>query len=127
MRVNIDASEIRTLAVDFGNVPNRATRSVAHAVGVVAKRGTTLAKDFARESAGDHGKWYHKAITSERRDTLGLTWVYGPDSSMPQGGMSFEFGSRNQPPHLDLNRSADIIGPELAPKVMDAIEDALRG
>jgi hypothetical protein len=29
---------------------------------------------------------------------------------MPQGGMSFEFGSRNQPPHLDLNRSADIIG-----------------
>jgi hypothetical protein len=125
--INIDASDIRTLAVDLGNVPGRATRSVAHAVEVVAKRGTTLARDFARESAGHHGWHYPYAITSERRDTLGLTWVYGPDVSMPQGGMSFEFGSRNQPPHLDLNRSADIIGTELAPKVMDAIEDALRG
>jgi hypothetical protein len=28
--------------------------------------------------------------------------------------MSFEYGSRNQPPHLDLNKSADLIGPQLA-------------
>jgi hypothetical protein len=42
---------------------------------------------------------------------------YGPDAAMPQGGMSFEFGSRNQKPHLDLAKSADVIGPALAQEV----------
>jgi hypothetical protein len=28
--------------------------------------------------------------------------------------MSFEFGSRNQPPHLDLAKSADLAGPMFA-------------
>jgi hypothetical protein len=127
MGVNIDARNIRDLANDFGHVPSRATRSVANVVGDQAKRGTRLAQTFARSSAGDHGHLYPRTITSERRDTAGLSWVYGPDSAMPQGGMSFEFGSRNQPPHLDLNRSADIIGPTLAQKVMDAISDSIRG
>jgi hypothetical protein len=36
---------------------------------------------------------------------------YGPDIAHPQGGMSFEGGSRNQPPHNDLAKSADLIGP----------------
>jgi hypothetical protein len=31
--------------------------------------------------------------------------------------MSFEGGSRNQPPHNDLAKSADIMGPKLELKV----------
>jgi hypothetical protein len=42
---------------------------------------------------------------------------YGPDIARPQGGMSFEYGSRNQPPHLDLARSADLIGPSTVGEV----------
>lgn len=125
--VNIDASQIRTLAADFESIPARATRNVARAVETVAKRGNTLAKGFARESSGRHGKLYPRAISAEGKGAEGLTWVYGPVSAMPQGGMSFEYGSRNQPPHLDLNRSADIIGPELSGKVGEAIDESFGG
>lgn len=125
--VNIESHNIRELAVDFGRVPNRATRGVAHAVEQVAKRGNSVAATFARESAGKHGKWYYRAFGVEKVHPLGLAWAYGPDANKRQGGMSFEGGSRNQVPHLDLARSADIIGPELSRKVGNAIQDAVRG
>jgi hypothetical protein len=98
------ASDLRTMAVT-------AKPSLARVVERNADRGARLAHDFAVRSAGKHGKHYPNAISAEPRGLL--TWEYGPDASRPQGGMSFEFGSRNQPPHLDLARSADIVGPRL--------------
>lgn len=127
MGVNIDASQIRELAADFDSVPNRATHAVARAVETSAKQGNDVAKAFADASAGEHGKWYHLAFTAESAGLLGLSWVYGPDANKRQGGMSFEFGSRNQPPHLDLNKSADLVGPLLQKRVGDAIEGVLDG
>lgn len=125
MGVNIDSSNIRDLATDYIAVPNRATRRVAEVVGDEAKRGNRIAQTFARESAGEHGKHYHRAFEAERLALM--AWAYGPNAAMRQGGMSFEWGSRNQPPHLDLNRSADIIGPTLASKIGDAIQDVVHG
>lgn len=93
------------------------------------RAGTELAKNFAKRSAGKHGKRYPTAITPQmhrpRPSLFGGMFYggeYGPDSSRPQGGMSFEYGSRNQKPHLDLNRSADIIGPQFPREVGDAID-----
>ena len=126
MAVNIDSSNIRDLATDFSSVPARATRAAGQAVERIAKAGNTLARAFARESAGKHGKHYHRAITAEKKHPLGLTWAYGPDVAKPQGDMSFERGSRNQPPHLDLNRSADVIGPQLG-QVADAMAREVHG
>lgn len=89
-------------------------------VGVVRegiRTGASLARDNAKRSAGSHGKHYPRSITSEMNGvvefggTAGISGEYGPDISKRQGGMSFEFGSRNQPPHLDLARSADVIAP----------------
>jgi hypothetical protein len=74
----------------------------------VAKDGNTAARRLARRSAGKHGKHYFKAFSAERRTPL--SWEWGPDSAMPQGGMSFERGSRNQPPHHDLAQAADQHG-----------------
>ncbi len=125
MGIHFDSTGIHDLAADYGRVPVLATARVDRAVEDVAEDGNRIASGFARESAGDHGKHYHAAFTVER-ERAG-TWVYGPDAARPQGGMSFEFGSRNQPPHLDLNRSADIIGPDLSRQVGDAVEDVLRG
>lgn len=90
--------------------------------------GTTLAKANAKRTAGDHGKRYPSSITSEMHAGLGLfgntiSGEYGPDTARPQGGMSFEFGSRNQKPHLDLARSADVVGPSFLRSVDDEIED----
>lgn len=90
----------------------------------VAKDGNREGKRLARRSAGSHGKHYHKAFTAERRSVL--SWEWGPDAEMPQGGMSFERGSRNQPPHHDIAKAADQHGaPDLARRVNRLVLDRL--
>lgn len=111
MRVRVIGG-VGDLAADLRKIPVVAARDMADAVKSNAQSGQRLARGFARESAGAHGKHYHKAITAEARSPF--SWEYGPDAGMPQGGMSFEFGSRNQPPHLDLARSADVVAPRFA-------------
>ena len=112
------------LARDQRAVVTQARRDMRATVNESARDGNRLAKGFAKESAGKHGKHYHKAFTWEPvsgRGLFGNTYSaeYGPQIDRPQGGMSFERGSRNQPPHLDLARSADIEGPAFAHKVQD--------
>ena len=90
----------------------------------VAKNGNSAAKRSARQSSGRHGKHYPKAFSAERRTPL--TWEWGPDATMPQGDMSFERGSRNQPPHHDIAHAADIHGAgELAYRIQHRVLDRL--
>lgn len=103
---------IDDLASDLAAIPVTAKWDMADTVRRNAEGGVRYAKGFAKQSAGKHGKHYPNAMSAEARGLL--TWEYGPDSAKPQGGMSFEYGSRNQPPHLDLARSADIAGPRFA-------------
>ena len=120
MRIEV-RSHILDLKTDLESIPERAPADLSRAVRETAVEGNRLAAVFARKSAGRHGVHYPDAITVEQRGPY--RYEYGPDSSMPQGGMEFEWGSRNQPAHLDLNRSADIIGPKLA----DRVDRALQG
>lgn len=121
-RVNVRHG-IDDLASDMAAIPPRAAKDMAETVRRGIYVGNTLAKDFAKRSAGKHGKLYSRAFSTQmRRPYFGsgfnvYSGEYGPDISKPQGGMSFEFGSRNQPPHLDLARSADTIGPAFAGEV----------
>lgn len=104
------ASEFYDLAQDFG----KASRGVAAGLYVVYKEaGEAFAKDWAdnaRETSGEHGKHYPDSITSETRVALGVQVETGPDRSKKQGSMGrgFEFGSQNQPPHLDGARALPI-------------------
>ena len=95
------------LESDFRKIATSAPKGFAVAVQGTAEQGNRIAKEFARESAGAHGKHYHKAFSAEA--ITPHRWEYGPDSAKPQGGMSFEGGSRNQKPHLDLARSTDVV------------------
>jgi hypothetical protein len=73
-----------------------------------------LWRSNARATAGKHGRRYPSAITAETLLAFaGATVDVGPDSSKPQGGMGpgFEYGSVNQPPHLDGKKAADVIEP----------------
>lgn len=97
---------------------------LAGAVRDSARKGTTAARGYAKVSAGAHGKHYHKAITAEPHGPL--AYEYGPDSARPQGGMSFDGGSRNQPPHNDLAKSLDLIRPAFYRSVDDALDEAFR-
>lgn len=105
---------------DLRQIPVVAAREIPKIVRRRAVAGNRRAKAFAKKSAGRHGKHYHKAFSVEALSAS--SWTYGPEADMPQGDMSFEHGSRNQKPHLDLAKSADLDGPELAADVRDLLD-----
>lgn len=109
------------LTRDMAAIPPAAAKRMVGIVRDGANAGAQIARDFARESAGKHGKHYPRSITAETRK--GYSAVYGPVSGRKQADMSFEWGSRNQPPHLDLNKSADIVGPALPGEVRNMYRD----
>lgn len=113
------AHTLDELESDLKKIARGAKADFARVTRANAQRGNRNAKNYARESAGQHGKHYHKAFTVERTGVT--TYEYGPDSAMPQGGMSFEGGSRNQPPHNDLAKSADLLGPMFARDVSKVV------
>lgn len=119
---------VADLAADLAGIAKRVRPDMRAVVRDGLTVGRELAKGNARRTAGSHGKHYPRAITSEMHTGLGLfgntiSGEYGPDIARPQGGMSFEFGSRNQPPHLDLARSADVVGPSFERSVDDQVGD----
>ena len=89
----------------------------------VAKDGNKVGRSNARRSSGAHGKHYPKSFTWEM--TGATSAVYGPDAGRKQGGMSFEHGSRNQPPHHDIARAADIHGANDLAARMNIVLDRL--
>lgn len=117
--INVQHAQVTDLAADLDKIAAEAPRGMISTVREGIKVGNVVARDYARKSAGRHGKHYPKAFSSEMHGlTMGIgshaatySGEYGPNSAMPQGGMSFEYGSRNQKPHLDLARSADLMGP----------------
>lgn len=128
MRVHVEHS-IGELAADCAKVPVDLYREGARVVKEGARVGGNVARDNARRTVGKHGKHYPSAITWDRsaRAFVGfgggsIQAEYGPDPARRQGGMSFEFGSRNQPPHLDLAKSADLIGPAFAREVSEMVD-----
>lgn len=90
--------------------------------------GNQVAKDNARRTAGAHGRDYPNAFRTEMSPTYHASianvyqGTYGPLSALPQGDMEFEFGSRNQPPHLDLAKSADLVGPAMPGEVRSGLD-----
>lgn len=108
--------DLDDLQRDMVDIAKRAPRDMRDHVREATKVGNTVAKDYARASAGRHGKHYHRAFTTDLTSFYGfgggsIVGEYGPDPARPQGGMSFEGGSRNQPAHNDLAKSADRIAP----------------
>jgi hypothetical protein len=105
-----DASEVFKMAADLASI---GAKSVPAMRGVMAGVGESFAAEWAsnaRETSGEHGIHYPDSITAELVfDVGGISVDVGPDKSKKQGSMGrgFEFGSRNQPPHLDGLRALD--------------------
>ncbi|GAB3988869.1 hypothetical protein [Nocardioides marmoraquaticus] len=119
---------IERLQDDLRTIARRSvtdSRALMRRAGMV---GNTVAKDSARRTAGDHGKRYPNAFTHESGGGVGFGgagfWAqYGPDASRPQGGMDFEHGPGPQTsPHLNLAKSADLMGPVLQREVRDMVD-----
>lgn len=105
-----DASQVYKLAGDLAGVSAKMVPALRAGM---QGAGEGLAERWAsnaRATSGEHGKHYPNSISAELTFNLGGVSVdVGPDAGMPQGGMGkgFEFGSKNQPPHLDGLRALD--------------------
>lgn len=108
-----DASDLYSLSRDLGKIGAKAT-SVMYGV---LREGATDVRDTwkrnARLTSGEHGKRYPDSITMDARVGTSIGFEIGPDPRLPQGGMSFENGSVNQPPHLDGLRAVEEVGPRV--------------
>lgn len=115
MRINVDTRELDAFAADLKGAAAGAKIVMGAVVRDTARLGNTRAKNIARKTAGRHGRRYPNSFYAVK--ITDLEYEYGPTAGKKQGGMSFEFGSRNQPPHLDLAASADLIEMDFAEKV----------
>ena len=98
------ASEIFNLARDFEKAPAAVAKGLFEAYRGAGEGFRDDWQHNARGTSGTHGKWYPDSITTEMRFAgFGLETETGPESGRKQGrmGRGFEFGSVNQPPHLD--------------------------
>lgn len=124
-RLEFDTREVKQLARDLQNAKMRVQTGARRELRKGAQSLERRWRSNARRSAGSHGKHYPDAITAEQVGPL--AFEVGPESARPQGGMSFEYGSRNQPPHLDGNRAADVVFPRVARNMADVAVRALEG
>lgn len=105
-----DASEIYRLAGDLTAVTAKMVPALR---ATMEQAGEAFADDWranAVVTSGVHGKHYPNSIDSELVFNLsGVSVDVGPNAAKKQGSMGrgFEFGSQNQPPHLDGLRALD--------------------
>ena len=97
--------------------PARVVKGSAKAIVKEGRRGNNLARRFAQELSGPHGKNYFKRITGE--STGALSYEFGPHS----GGVPVGGGWKHGTPNTELDRAADIVGPALAKDIRGVLED----
>lgn len=123
--MRIDASELTALSRDLGKIGAKTTGVM---FGVFKEAGDHLKKEWqanARATSGEHGKHYPDSITADMRVSRNIEVEVGPDPRLPQGGMSFEYGSVNQSAHLDGQKAADKLGPVLGTMIDQALKGLL--
>jgi hypothetical protein len=97
------ADEIYGLADDLNVASREVLPAAREAMGVLGQRAEDDWRAAAESRYDMYGRHYPKSITHDVRFTLGgavEAEIY-PDPAKRQGSMSFEFGSKNQPAHLD--------------------------
>lgn len=121
----IDASEVVAFASDLGEVGPRVAGAMFDVYRESAGDLRAEWRRNAKETAGEHGKLYPDSITFDMHVSSSIVAEIGPDPRLPQGGMSFEFGSRKQPAHLDGQRATDTEVPRLNRRVDAAMGQLL--
>lgn len=122
-------SHLDELAADMAKIKTEARVVMRATVREGLKVGNDLAKGFAKRTSGTHAKKYPGTFSYEMTKSLFgtssqvISGEYGPETR-GQGLLApiLERGSRNNPPHFNLDRSADIIGGSFAREVGERID-----
>jgi hypothetical protein len=105
-----DASEVYRLGNDLALVNAKAVPALRGSMLAVGEAFAKEWADNARETSGSHGVHYPNSIDADLVFSVrSVTVEAGPNNAKKQGqmGRGFEFGSQNQPPHLDGLRALD--------------------
>ena len=105
------------------------TRADESATAVVREAGQEIMDDWrenAHRTSGRAAKWYVPSIQARSRRTGLLRYEAEVGPIGPGGGVGFEFGSRNQPPHLDGQKAAQVAEVEFPKSVNDWLEGLLK-
>lgn len=125
MSISISVNGAEVIAA-FDVTSKAAFNAVKAAVEDSAVDVRDLWRDNATQTAGKHGKHYPKSINYKMLPSLSaITAEIEPTPGMMQAGMSFEYGSRNQPPHLDGQRAKDAAEPRIERRIDAALGKAL--
>jgi hypothetical protein len=122
---NDGADDFRDAAKGLAFVGARIIPAARAAMG---QAGSVFAREWAKNAtitAGEHGRHYPKSIDSGLALTVGSVSVdVGPNRTKRQGGMGpgFEFGSKNQPPHLDGLKAMNSIEAEVEALLYAVVE-----
>ena len=119
--IRFDTHELAALSAAMPKLGIRGGKAIHD---VLTEGGRDLRDTWARnaaQTAGEHGRLYPQSIESNIALSTDFVVEVGPNPDKPQGGMSFEFGSSKQPPHLDGQRAAD----EVVPRIEKRIDSAL--
>lgn len=115
--MNGGATEFFKLALDLTRAPAKMVHPLAETFKQAGEAAAQQWAHNARATSGVHGKWYPESIDSEARFTLtgNVEVEVGPNSAKKQGrmGRGFEFGSVNQPPHLDGVKAFEVMEPRV--------------
>lgn len=121
---DLDASELLSLVEYFDGAEKGVAEKTYPVVEQHAKELRDQWQENARQTAGRHGRHYPSAITAEQLPlATEIAWEVGPERRRKQGNMSFEYGSRNQAPHLDGANAAI----EQEPRFLAAVDEIARG
>lgn len=122
-------SHLDGLVADLEEIAEKAPVELKQLVKDGIRVGNDLAKANARVTSRRHARKYPGTFTSSMNpdqrfaDVKIYNGEYGP---LPKGqgllASILENGSRNNPPHKDLARSADVIGPALDREVGDVVD-----
>lgn len=121
--IRFDARELREFSAEMPRLGAAGAKAITKVLAEGAVELRDQWRENAKETAGKHGRHYPKSIVVWPRISTDVVFDIGPDPRLPQGGMSFEFGSQNQPAHLDGQRAAD----EVLPKIQGRATTALFG
>lgn len=119
-----DTSELHVLIGNLGKIESSAHKTIAEVVDASGEDLRAAWVANATETSGTHGKWYPQSITASPKVTLSSIAVeVGPEFGKRQGrmGKGFEYGSDNQPPHLDGNRAASVEAPKYAARLQTTL------
>lgn len=120
--MSVDDTQLLRLADDFGEVPERVMDALLDEAQAAAKDGKQAWRQHAKRTSGRHGKRYPSSLRT--RTDSGVDWVASEVWSVNPAVRGYEFGSRNQPPHLDATKAYPATAERFAKACTDAVERA---